>query len=435
MNNNRIEKMILALFLLGFMVVGCIGSKAFLRIGPGLRAVAQEIAPGFHTEKNSEKSGTLTENAAPAKTETAQTKEQTLPAKTEAQPEKETAQDAWDLSDSDFFKDMVQRNGAVSKQLGMTGLYNEDNAYVLSNGYVVGVYPYTSTDYEVSEVTAFRDFLSEQGISLLYVNKPVKYSDDRAVTEELGIETYVNDNADRLLARLAEAGVPTLDLRQTLSGQESFFWFYRTDHHWTTSAGKEAAKAIAEQLNSSFGYEIDLSLYSDENLVYSLYEDAWLGEQGKKLGESYTGMEDYTLIVPAYDTAFTLWKEEGTYSGTFDEVLVNYEVFLPMNNEDVYSAASWHYAYRGNEGRIYNDYDDSGKNILVVGDSYDTVTNAFLALGVRSVEGIIMRDFKGSIRDYILENDFDAVVIAYAEFMIGAHDDAESANYFMFNFE
>lgn len=458
----KLEKTIVALFLLAFMLVGFFGSKAYLQIGPQIRSVTAKIQKGpekksintaadgkkkdigTETDTSAASAGTTastvssetTASTASSETAGAAVKEET--AEVEAKKDEET-EEAANFSDSLFFKQqMVQGNGAISKQLGMSELYNQDNTFVLNNGYVVGVYAYADTDYEFEKVTGFRDFLAEQGIPLLYVNEPVKYTDDKAISEELGIMTYVNDNADRMLARLSEAGIPTLDLRQAFSGEDSFFWFYRTDHHWTTSAGKVAAEAISEKLNSDLGFDIDLSLYSDEKMIYTLYEDAWLGEQGKKLGESFVGMEDYTLIVPSYDTLFTIRRDGEEYTGSFEEVLINNGIMLPENNEDIYGAPSWHYIYRGNEGRITNEQNTDGKKLLVLGDSYGSVTNVFLALGNRSVEGIIMRDFIRDfdidIRDYILQNDYDAVIISYAEFMLGAHVDEESANYTMFDF-
>ena len=427
-----LEKRILAVFLLAFMIIGCIGSKAPLQIVPQLASVTAQIIPSSK-EKNidKEKKAEETENTKNSITSEIRSSEE----KEEAVAQANEEDVAGNFSDSLFFKDqMVQQNGALSKQLGMAEVFNQDNAYVLDNGYVVGVYDYADTEYETAQVTAFRDFLAGQGISLLYVNEPVKYTDDAALSEQLGILTYSNDNADRLLANLEKAQVPVLDIRDVFAGTDSFSWFYRTDHHWTTSAGKEAARAISQKMNDEFGYGIDLSLYDDENLIYTVYEDSWLGEQGRKLGESYVGMEDYVLILPAYETLFTLQTSDDEQTGPFEEVLINQEIMLEQNNQDIYSAPSWHYIYRGNEGKITNDLNENGKNVLVLGDSYDTVTNAFLALGARSVEGIVLRDYQGDIRQYILDHDFDTVVIAYTQFMIGAHNDEDSSNYRMYDF-
>ena len=46
-----------------------------------------------------------------------------------------------------------------------------------------------------------------------------------------------------------------------------------------------------------------------------------------------------------------------------------------------------------------------------------------------------MRNFDGDLLQLIQDNDYDAVVVMYAGFMIGAHDNPSSANYKMFAFD
>ena len=72
--------------------------------------------------------------------------------------------------------------------------------------------------------------------------------------------------------------------------------------------------------------------------------------------------------------------------------------------------------------------------MLVLGDSYEQITIPFLALGISKVQCLELRSYGSSLREYIDNHEIDTVVIAYASFMIGAHDDEISANYKMFNF-
>ena len=48
-----------------------------------------------------------------------------------------------------------------------------------------------------------------------------------------------------------------------------------------------------------------------------------------------------------------------------------------------------------------------------------------------------MRDTNDSfsLRQLIIDNKYDTVLICYAQFMIGAHDNPGSANYKMFTFD
>ena len=73
-------------------------------------------------------------------------------------------------------------------------------------------------------------------------------------------------------------------------------------------------------------------------------------------------------------------------------------------------------------------------HILVLGDSYDQLTSPFLSLGVNEVRTLILRSYEGSLQEYIKQNNIDTVIVAYASFTIGAHDNPSSANYAMFDF-
>lgn len=188
------------------------------------------------------------------------------------------------LSSLPFKREMIDINGALAKSLNMRELYRKSGGSVLKNGYVAGIYPYTSTDYETQQITELKSYLDEKGIQLLYVNEPTKYIDDQVIVEDLGRVTCVNDNTDRFLERLDDNGISYIDLREDIieGNLDSFDLFYRTDHHWTTYAGKKAAERIAKELNKNFGYHIDLSLYEEDRFSHKEYKNAWLGEQGKK---------------------------------------------------------------------------------------------------------------------------------------------------------
>lgn len=71
---------------------------------------------------------------------------------------------------------------------------------------------------------------------------------------------------------------------------------------------------------------------------------------------------------------------------------------------------------------------------MLLGDSYEQVTAPFLSLGVNEVQTLVLRDYADSLKEYIKQNDPDTVIVTYASFMIGAHDDPNSANYAMFDF-
>ena len=108
------------------------------------------------------------------------------------------------------------------------------------------------------------------------------------------------------------------------------------------------------------------------------------------------------------------------------------DVFYSGN--DVYDSNSWHHAYSRMD--CINHNVTEGK-VLILGDSYDSVTHCFLSLGIREVDSIIRRNYAEDydVREKILENGYDTVIIAYAQFMVGGHDDPTSSSYLMFTFD
>ena len=331
-------------------------------------------------------------------------------------------------------KELVNLNGLLAKTLKMHGLYSDIGIYVTNDKYIVSASPYTTTDYEVDEIIAFRDFLKSNGINLIYVNEPTKYIDDNMFKNEFGIETYSNRNMDVFLERINAAGVNTIDLRKNIEEEDLNIseLFYRTDHHWKTPTGLWASKVMAEGLNNYCGYSIDLSVFDERNFIRNEWTECWLGEQGRKVGSTYVGLDNYTELKPDFPTDYTFKKNNGsTYDGTFD-AFIDEAVYNTEN--DIYENKSWHYSYR--RLNCINNNIDNGK-ILLLCDSYDVVTQPFLSLQIHEMDSLVLRDYGDSfnLRDFIVSNGYDTVIIAYAQFMVGAHDNPSSANYRMFTFD
>ena len=340
-----------------------------------------------------------------------------------------------DFSNNTSYKaKLVDLNGTLSNMLHMKGLYSDIGIYVSENNYIISSYFGTSTDYEYKQITSFYEFLQQNGVNLLYVNQPVKYIDDSITLKEFGLKSFSNENADVFLERIGNVGIPYLDLRKNIKDEKinTYELFYRTDHHWTTKAGFWATSHIAESMNDQLGYNIDLGLYDISRYNVKEWKNCWLGEQGKKISQKYIGLDDYTEIKPTFATSYTFptsdaKKDNGTFDSFINEGVYNLE-------NDVYVNPSWHYSYSAKN--CVNNNVEQGK-VLLLGDSYAMVTEPFLSLGVNQIDFLILRsmDDSFSLRDYILENQYDTVLICYAQFMIGAHDNPQSANYKMFSFD
>lgn len=336
-------------------------------------------------------------------------------------------------------EDFINLSGSLMRFTGVRDYYNpEYGINVTTNDYVIGRAEWTSTDYEISQMVQLKEYLDDRGIRLLYINEPAKYIDDDVFRNEFGYESYLNRNADLFLKRLDEAEIEYIDLRDNIreEGLNCYNLFYRTDHHWKVPAAKWAAEIIAEKLNNDYGYNIDLNLYADENFNYVEYENCWLGEQGRLLAESYIGRDDFTLVVPKYETSFSRYVDEEYMEGNFD-IFIDYSVYSDSYDEDGdFQAAKlkgWHYSYSG-EGYIQNNNVDFG-NVLIFGDSYERSLIPFMSLGIRNIYKIEPRSMSCvDIQSVIESGDYDTVILTYAQFMIGEHDNPNSANYRMFTF-
>ena len=334
------------------------------------------------------------------------------------------------VSEKEIFTEM---SGYFFKQIDLRDVYKDDSGFIMENGYIVRAYPPVPLKYEIKQMKKLKKFLDKRGIQLLYVNQPTKYIDDYATVKDIGLRSYINSNADRFLVMLRKAGINAIDYRDVMDRSDPYSYFYKTDHHWTVPAGKLAAEMIAGELNKNYGYDIDMSLYKDSRWNSKFFEQTWLGEQGRKLGSSFAGRDDFVKLWPKYDTSFTVTKDGETKTGSFDEVLIDNSYYLPENNKNIHEALSWHYSYKGNARKIVNNKCRSGKKVLVLGDSYEAVSNTFLALGVSELQGIVPRDYHGRPMKHIKENDYDTVIVAYTAFMLGSHE-YKNANYKMFVF-
>ncbi len=342
--------------------------------------------------------------------------------------------------ESDFSSDLFGRrqlfdlNGSLLRGLNIKSYYSGNNIYVMDGDYIVSPSPKTSTDYELKEIKNFNSFLSKHHINLLYVNTPTKYLDDSLLTEQFGIESYCNRNADYFLARLDEAGIANIDLRKNLKqdGLDVRDLFYRTDHHWTVPTGLWASKYIAGGLNQYCGYSIDLSLYDKGNYDFTTLKNCWLGEQGKKVSAAYVGLDDYTKVTPKFDTSYTFFTDNRSVDSKFS-FFIDGSYFSQKNN--IYDQLSLHYSYH--KYKFVNHNVEKG-NILFLCDSFGQATYPFLSLGVHKGKAIILRDQdvqQFDLRSYILDNKFDTVVVCYVPTMIGAHDNPKNANHRMFTFK
>ncbi len=294
----------------------------------------------------------------------------------------------------------------------------DDALVVNENGYI-DIIQHTEVPAGeiVQSVKELSDLTESIGSVFCYVQIPsnvCKYENDSVGT----YYDYSNDNADRLLEGLAAHQINYIDLRESLhaAGIDHRDAYYRTDCHWKTTTAFWAAGVITEYLSQNSSVAFDPAKFDMNQYETILYENSFLGGNGRSLTLMKADPEDFELILPVFDTAFTMeiQSKQMHLEGNFREVFI-FDGPLTSNNyygEDPYDS------YRTRNYpliRIHNTGADNnrGKRLLIIRDSYSAPLIPYLATDIEYVDCLYLQTFDGSVREYILQTQPDIVMVAY----------------------
>ena len=286
------------------------------------------------------------------------------------------------------------------------------------DGYIRPVsFSHYHTDYAAERIAELRDVCKDKGVEFAYISYPSK-SDSTDTGAVYGIDSNLETVRGNFLNKLDEYGIEILNVRDLLEaeGLTRKETFYKTDHHWNTRAGLFAARSIAQFMHDK-GFNTKPELLEDDLFTYKEYKNCWFGETGRKYSVTWVGsLDDFTVIKPKYDTSIDYivpnrFEKNGDFS-----VLLNEAVY--GTDFDLYST-SLHYSYMPEAGGntiIRNNNFEDGAKILIIQDSFSVVVVPFLTLGCGEVNMWDMRKNDASLYEYIQNNDFDIVAVAYTDF-------------------
>lgn len=312
--------------------------------------------------------------------------------------------------------------GAVNKILTPYEVADNGGAIVKdADGYLLPINLNTDFDVEmaVNKLVELENYCNDQGIKFSYVSYPSK-CDASDYADGYGIQSNSEEIREELLSGLDDNDIHVLNVRDMLEakGLSRKDIFYKTDHHWNTRSGLFAAHAIAEYLEDEFGISTQPEKLDPKLFTYVEYPKSWFGETGRLLSKTWVGsLDDFTLITPNYDTSlqytvFNDFNREGDFSILFDGGLYETEF-------DLYTT-SLHYSYMPrayyNNVIVLNKNIECGAKVLIIKDSFTIAVAPFLSLACEKLNMWDMRKHEGSIYNYIKENDFDVVMVAYTDF-------------------
>ena len=270
----------------------------------------------------------------------------------------------------------------------------------------------------VDKIADLKKIYDEIGAKTLYVQTPVKPIEGYIEMPE-GITDYSNINSDNLLSQLQAAGIKTLDLRENIktSGIDYSELFYNTDHHWKTETAFWAAGEVKNYLNEEFGLNLDPNNFytNSDNYQSIFYEKNFLGSQGRRVGKYYGGVDDYTLMLPKYDTDYSVTINKSNNSshidGTFEEAIVKYDL---VNAKDIFT--NRYAAYFGAdypEVIVKNNKADNDLKVLIFKDSFGIPFSAFFSTMVSETRLMDTRYYTGDLESYIREYNPDVVIYLF----------------------
>lgn len=167
-------------------------------------------------------------------------------------------------------------------------------------------------------------------------------------------------------------------------------YIYKTGSIWTTQASFAVAQSLVDHLNDRYDANIDPNgeALNPENFKHILYEDAFIGTMGMRTGEPFTGLEDFTAILPAYSTNYEYVAkgvegvEDLRVTGTFEKTLFSQkhlqsEDHYQYNVQSVYMDGGAYY-----ERVLVNRDRPDAPKVLFIHDSTALPFAAFLSLGL-----------------------------------------------------
>lgn len=308
----------------------------------------------------------------------------------------------------------VNLNGAVCNALNQPCM---NGVVKLNNGYLLTTLPYSSDEvlrtYADSTIR-FDEYLKNRGTVLVYANTP--YTSSKYDPQlPIGINDYGNDNCDRFLQMLKDAGVDTIDFRETMydDGIDQYSMMYKTDHHWTTKAGLYAYGVLEDYVVGKTGCDVDERISDIQNYTVTTYKKWHLGSRGQRTGIYYAGIDDFDLIIPNFDTS--IQNGAGTV-GNMQDVMINME---PLANKDYTSRYTYDSVLGGSLGHFTNLDCKNDIKVLLITDSFGKAVAPYLAMGFAQIDYVYDADVSGVTPEFIESIDPDVVIMMYyPEFLL-----------------
>ncbi len=261
----------------------------------------------------------------------------------------------------------------------------------------------------------------ERTANLIVLLFPGKYDKDRT-RGYVGIPYQnKNDSADDFLQYLRRYSVDYVDYRQWISDRN---WttaevFYYTDPAWNTVTALRATRHLVRHIRGEYGINLDPDDQYLNPAGYSSerYRNLFAGRYAQWVGRFYTRYDDYTFLLPGFETDFNAWSEnlkgEKTIrNGSFEEAFTTRRFFDEPDilEREMYKTylGSAHVKYHA-ENRLASE---TAPNILFLWDNWSPEMVAFIANSANITDSLNVEYADEDRIDLeIEENNYDYILI------------------------
>ncbi|SFG50972.1 SGNH hydrolase-like domain-containing protein, acetyltransferase AlgX [Lachnospiraceae bacterium C7] len=277
-------------------------------------------------------------------------------------------------------------------------------------------------DQNFNRVKKLRDLSEKNNAKFLVLLPPDKYMNGKS-TFRSGIP-YLDSSKllNKWTKSMDKENISYIDYRDYSTEMTKFQGsnvFYNTDHHWKTKSAFYSYQVLVKELNNRFKMNIDPDGYYTNlnNYNVTTYKDYFLGSMGRETGVSYSGLDDFELITPKFDTDFSRRYNPQGLPGdyrmakgpTVDSLLTIYNL---DSKKKIYDSDRYSTYLDGvnAEDYIFNNLNPKGPKVLLVRDSFMAPVGTFLANNCSEIDMVWSLKYKGVFGDILEKGDYDLVI-------------------------
>jgi len=250
-------------------------------------------------------------------------------------------------------------------------------------------------------IAGFSKWLAGKKSSFLYVQTPSKI-DMASTLLPAPLVNCGNACADDLMARLAEKGVQTVDLRAMLTATPNDLarFFYRTDHHWNNDAVFKVFGVLAPEIARAVGADpAAVAPYvAASSWKRAVWPQCFIGTKARRTGLLFGGKDDLIVYVPRFKTEMTMdiVSKGIRRSGSFRKTVMWHSGKIRTGGSDGFGRDAYSLLYIGGTYGVVRHRNRSAplaRRVMIIGDSYVRPLEAMLSTVVSDLLVLDQRRF------------------------------------------